>query len=96
MTFDREFTPAYGEAIGLAFQISDDLLDVTGDEATVGKAVGKDLALGKATLVAVAGVETARVHLAAAVDTALAALAPFGEAADPLRQAAVFQLERKH
>jgi farnesyl diphosphate synthase len=86
----------YGEAIGLAFQISDDLLDVTGDEATVGKAVGKDLALGKATLVAVAGVETARMHLRAAVDTALDALAPFGDAADPLRQAALFQLDREH
>ncbi len=87
---------AYGEAIGLAFQISDDLLDVTGDAATVGKAVGKDLALGKATLVAVAGVETARRHLTAAVDEAIAALSAFGPAADPLRQAAFFQMDREH
>lgn len=86
---------AYGEAIGLAFQISDDLLDVTGDEATVGKAVGKDLALGKATLVAVAGVEAAKARLDAAVASAIAALAGFGEAADVLREAALFQVSRK-
>jgi len=86
---------AYGEAIGLAFQISDDLLDVSGDAATVGKAVGKDLALGKATLVSVAGVEAAKTRLDAAVASAIAALASFGEAADVLREAALFQVSRK-
>ena len=87
---------AYGEAIGLAFQISDDLLDVTGHAETVGKAVGKDLALGKATLVAVTGIDAARAHLAAAVQRAMAALARFGDEADLLRSAAEFQLIREH
>ena len=87
---------AYGEAIGLAFQISDDLLDVTGDAGTVGKAVGKDLALGKATFVAVAGVEVARARLEQAVADAVAALAGLGPEADLLREAARFQLSREH
>lgn len=85
----------YGDAIGLAFQISDDLLDVTGDTATVGKAVGKDLALGKATLVAIAGIDAARHHLQDAVERAIAALDGFGAPADPLRAAARFQLGRQ-
>jgi farnesyl diphosphate synthase len=87
---------AYGEAIGLAFQISDDLLDVTGDAGIVGKAVGKDLALGKATFVAVAGLDAARARLHAAVDAAKAALADFGPEAAVLRDAADFQLARQH
>jgi len=87
---------AYGEAIGLAFQISDDLLDVTGDAAMVGKAVGKDLALGKATFVAVAGVEAAQARLKLAVAQAVDALSGFGPEADRLREAALFQLSRRH
>ena len=87
---------AYGDAIGLAFQISDDLLDATGDVATVGKAVGKDLALGKATLVGIEGIEAARRHLQSAVARAIASLEPFGAAARPLREAAEFQLTREH
>ena len=87
---------AYGEAIGLAFQISDDLLDVTGDAITVGKAVGKDLALGKATFVAVAGVEAAQARLKLAVAQAVDALSDFGPEADHLREAALFQLSRRH
>lgn len=87
---------AYGEAIGLAFQISDDLLDVTGDAETVGKAVGKDLALGKATFVAVAGIDAARRRLDDAVAAATDALAGFGPEADCLREAARFQLSRQH
>ena len=86
----------FGESIGLAFQISDDLLDATGDAGTVGKAVGKDLALGKATLVGIEGVDAARAHLEAAVARAIAALQPFGDAARPLREAAAFQLTREH
>ncbi|MGE0766936.1 MAG: polyprenyl synthetase family protein [Hyphomicrobiaceae bacterium] len=86
----------YGDAIGLAFQISDDLLDVTGDAGTVGKAVGKDLSRGKATLVAVAGIDAARDQLEAAVARAVSALAGFGAEADLLRAAALFQLSRRH
>ena len=86
---------SYGEALGLAFQISDDLLDVSGDATTVGKAVGKDTALGKATLVAVEGAAAARRHLDAAVAQAIAALADYGAAAEPLREAARFQVIRQ-
>ncbi|MGE0700076.1 MAG: polyprenyl synthetase family protein [Hyphomicrobiaceae bacterium] len=87
----------YGEALGLAFQISDDLLDVTGDVATVGKAVGKDLALGKATLVAIEGIDAARRHLAVAVQTALAALDGLSsDRTDALREAALFLESREH
>ncbi|MGD9801872.1 MAG: polyprenyl synthetase family protein [Hyphomicrobiaceae bacterium] len=86
----------YGEAIGLAFQISDDLLDVLGSAETVGKAVGKDLALGKATFVAVAGIDAARARLEQAVARAVDALAGFGPEARLLREAALFQLSRQH
>ena len=86
----------YGEALGLAFQISDDLLDVSGEAAVVGKAVGKDQALGKATLVAVEGVAAARVHLEGAVARALGALDGLSDEADLLREAARFQLSRRN
>ena len=70
----------YGHAIGVAFQIADDLLDVEGDAATLGKATGKDAASGKATLVGILGVEAARERLARCVEEAQAALSVFGEA----------------
>ncbi|MEZ5818860.1 MAG: polyprenyl synthetase family protein [Hyphomicrobiaceae bacterium] len=85
----------YGEALGLAFQLSDDLLDATGDAFTVGKAVGKDAAQGKATFVALAGIEAARARLETAVQRAIDALSGFGSEADPLREAALFQLSRE-
>jgi farnesyl diphosphate synthase len=80
----------YGRAVGTAFQIADDLLDVEGDAATVGKATGKDAAIGKATLVSVLGVKAARERLAGVVSEAEAALAPFGERAAILRETARF------
>jgi farnesyl diphosphate synthase len=85
----------YGAAIGQAFQIADDLLDVEGDAATLGKAAGKDVAAGKATLVAALGVAGARARLDALVAEADAALAPFGAKADILRAAARFIAERQ-
>ncbi|MDX2156653.1 MAG: polyprenyl synthetase family protein [Hyphomicrobiaceae bacterium] len=84
----------YGEALGLAFQIADDLLDVTGDAAVVGKAVGKDAAMGKATLVAVLGEADARRQLDEAVATAVGALGAYGSSADALRDAARMQASR--
>jgi farnesyl diphosphate synthase len=90
-----EAARTYGEAVGVAFQISDDLLDVTGDADTVGKAVGKDMALGKATLVAVSGIDAARRRLEEAVARAIDALDGFGPDADRLREAAQFQLNRQ-
>ena len=85
----------YGTHLGLAFQISDDLLDVEGDPEVVGKATGKDADAGKATLVGILGVDQARKELAAAEASALAALEGFGEQADVLREAAKFVSSRK-
>ena len=85
----------YGSAIGQAFQIADDLLDVEGDTKTLGKAAGKDAAAGKATLVAALGVDRARGRLNELVEEASAALASFGEKSDTLRAAARFIAERR-
>jgi farnesyl diphosphate synthase len=84
----------YGTAIGQAFQIADDLLDVEGDTKTLGKAAGKDAAAGKATLVATLGADGARARLKELVADADAALVPFGAKADTLRAAARFIAER--
>jgi farnesyl diphosphate synthase len=84
----------YGTAVGKAFQIADDLLDVEGDAKTLGKAAGKDAAAGKATLVSALGVDGARARLKDLVAQADAALAPFGAKADTLRAAARFVAER--
>jgi farnesyl diphosphate synthase len=85
----------YGAALGQAFQIADDLLDVEGDAATVGKQTGKDAAAGKATLVGVLGPVSAKGRLAGLVAEAEAALAPFGPAASALKEAAHFVAERR-
>jgi farnesyl diphosphate synthase len=91
----RAAVDRYGVAIGQAFQIADDLLDVEGDAATLGKAAGKDAAAGKATLVAALGVDGARARLDALIAQADAALAPFGAKADTLRAAARFIAQRQ-
>jgi farnesyl diphosphate synthase len=85
----------YGAAIGQAFQIADDLLDVEGDSAQLGKAAGKDEAAGKATLVAVLGVAGARARLDRLITEADGALARFGATADTLRATARFIAERQ-
>jgi farnesyl diphosphate synthase len=85
----------FGGAIGQAFQIADDLLDVEGDAATLGKATGKDAAAGKATLVGVLGPAAARARLDALVGEAEAALAPFGADAAALKAAARFVADRR-
>jgi len=85
----------YGQALGLAFQIADDLLDAEGDATVVGKATAKDAAAGKATLVSLRGVEAARAELAQTVQRAVVALDGFGARADALRAAARFVAERQ-
>lgn len=85
----------YGTAIGQAFQVADDLLDVEGDAKTLGKAAGKDAAAGKATLVAALGPDGARARLKELVAQADGALASFGGKADTLRAAARFVAERR-
>ncbi len=84
----------FGEIAGLAFQLADDLLDVTGDADAVGKATGKDADLGKATLVGLHGVEWTRKTLADLVMEADGLLEPYGERADMLRQTARFIADR--
>jgi len=85
----------YGSALGRAFQIADDLLDVEGDAAMVGKSTGKDAAAGKATLVGVLGPAKAKALLNNLVAEAEAALAPFGLDATVLKAAAHFVAERR-
>jgi len=84
----------YGRALGEAFQIADDLLDVEGDSATLGKAAGKDASAGKATLVGILGIATSKARLKTLVSEAGAALAPFGERAQTLVETAKFIAER--
>lgn len=90
----RALLRRYGEKLGLAFQIADDLLDAEGDATTVGKATGKDTAAGKATLVSLIGVDAARAELAAAVSDAERELTPFGDKAATLIEAARFAANR--
>ncbi len=85
---DMRALALFGDHLGYAFQITDDLLDATGDAAAVGKAVGKDAAAGKATLVSLMGLDAARAKLAEVEGAAIAALAPYGERAQPLIAAA--------
>jgi farnesyl diphosphate synthase len=85
---------AYGKAVGEAFQIADDVLDVGGDVAVMGKTVGKDAAAGKATAVAALGLAGARHKLAALESEALSALMPFGDAGAILAQTATFIIRR--
>jgi farnesyl diphosphate synthase len=85
----------YGSAVGEAFQVADDLLDIEGDPALVGKQTGKDAAAGKATFVSVLGVPGAKARLRELVAEAEAALAPFGPAAAILIEGAHFVAERR-
>lgn len=85
----------YARALGLAFQIADDILDVEGDAALVGKAVGKDDAAGKATFVSLLGLDGARMRAQTLVASACDALSGYGSDADTLRAAAQFVIARK-
>ena len=93
---ERAALGRYGDAIGRAFQIADDLLDAEGCAETVGKAVSKDAAAGKATLVSLLGIEDARAALLRAEQEAVAALQPFGARGDMLAEAARFVSRREH
>lgn len=86
----------YGECLGLAFQIADDILDVIGDAATVGKAVGKDADRGKATFVSHLGLDGAKRRAQSLVTEASDALSVYGAAAECLREAARFVISRKN
>lgn len=87
---------AYAGAIGLAFQVHDDILDVTGDTATLGKASGADAARDKPTYPALLGLEGARAKARELVEESVAALTPLGDAAVPLAELARYMIERDH
>ncbi len=86
---------AYANALGLAFQIADDILDVEGDAAKAGKRLNKDAGAGKATFVSLLGLDAAKTRARALVDEAEAALIPYGDAARNLREAARFVISRE-
>jgi farnesyl diphosphate synthase len=91
----RDALDRYGTLLGEAFQIADDLLDVEGDAATVGKATGKDAAAGKGTFVTALGLDGAKARLKTLVAEAEQTLAPFGRDGEVLKMAARFVAERK-
>jgi geranylgeranyl diphosphate synthase type II len=86
----------FGRKAGLAFQIVDDVLDVTQDSAQLGKTAGKDLASDKATWPAVFGIEASRQHAEKLIAEAFAEVAPYGSAAEGLKSVAQYLVERTH
>jgi farnesyl diphosphate synthase len=91
----RQALAAYGRDVGAAFQIADDLLDVTASAAETGKRTGKDAEAGKATLVTLLGVERARLQADRLAEQAIRHLDSFGERADLLRALAAYTVQRK-
>jgi farnesyl diphosphate synthase len=85
---------AYGRAIGLAFQIADDILDVTGDSGKAGKALRKDADAGKATFVSLLGLDGAKARAEALVEEACDAVAPYGERSQNLASLARYVIAR--
>jgi geranylgeranyl diphosphate synthase type II len=86
----------YGERIGFAFQIVDDVLDVEGKTEILGKNAGSDLSKGKSTYPSLVGLVESKKRASELVDSAIEALAPFGQEAEPLRGIARFIISREH
>ncbi len=86
----------FGRKAGLAFQIADDVLDMTQDSSHLGKTAGKDLATEKVTWPSVFGIEQSRRDAATLIEDAFAALVPYGSRADGLKSVARYLVERKH
>lgn len=92
---DTNALKTYGDALGLAFQIADDILDVTSDAETLGKAAQKDAEAGKATFVSLLGLDGAKSRAEMLVESACDALSIYGSDADHLRDVARFVIERR-
>jgi geranylgeranyl diphosphate synthase type II len=86
----------FGRKAGLAFQIVDDILDMTQDSEQLGKTAGKDVASDKATWPSVFGIEASRAHAAKLIDEGFAVLAPYGTASEGLKAVARYLVERTH
>ena len=94
-TLLKELT-RYGESLGLAFQIADDVLNVEGKAALMGKKTGSDLFMRKATYPSVLGVEESKKRAKELMEMAVDALKELGEDADPLREIARFVISREY
>ena len=92
---DRASLIAYGNCLGQAFQLADDLIDVTGQTASVGKTTGKDATRGKATLIAIHGLAGARARLDETINEAVGMLEPFGTRGAILSEGARFIASRE-
>ncbi|UPG84874.1 (2E,6E)-farnesyl diphosphate synthase [Luteibacter aegosomatis] len=86
----------YGHAVGLAFQVRDDILDIEGESSVIGKTAGKDAAADKPTFPSIIGLEASRARLADLVDDALDAIAPLGERGEWLAELARYSATRGH
>lgn len=95
-TASQQALQQYAHAIGLAFQVQDDILDVESDTATLGKTQGKDEANHKPTYPALLGLEAAKAYALSLRDTALSALSGFDQRAEPLRDLARYIVSRDH
>lgn len=93
---DIKALSTYGKAVGLAFQIADDILDVEGSSAVMGKPTGGDEIKGKATYPSILGLDAARERAAELVDIAVNALSSFDERAEPLRAIARYIINRSN
>ncbi len=92
----RDALDRYAHAVGLAFQVRDDILDVEGESAVIGKTAGKDAAADKPTFPSIIGLDASRARLAELTDTALAAIAPLGERGVLLQELARYSTNRRH
>lgn len=86
----------YGHAVGLAFQVRDDILDIEGESAVIGKTAGKDAAADKPTFPSIIGLDASKARLTALVDDALEAIAPLGPRAEWLADLAHYSANRSH
>jgi farnesyl diphosphate synthase len=84
----------YASAVGLAFQVRDDILDVEGESTVIGKTAGKDAAAGKPTFPSIIGLDASRARLAELTNAALAAISPLGERGTLLRELAHYAAQR--